>query len=278
VTVTAATRLYALLGQPVAHSFSPVMHNAALTAAGIDAVYVAIPCDADAVAPLIRTLALGGGGGNVTIPHKQCAAAALDAPEPVVTRTGACNTFWADGGRVRGDNTDVIGVRTVAVRMTGGLHGTRAIVVGSGGAARAAVFALLDGGARVELIARSADRAADLVARLDPGGERIGVHGSVDALDGIACDLIVNATPLGMHDGDAPPVDLNRVRAGAVIDMVYRPGGTALTASAARLGVPAIDGLEILVVQGGAAFERWHGRAAPLERMREVVEASAAAC
>ncbi|MYK68366.1 MAG: hypothetical protein F4020_02005, partial [Gammaproteobacteria bacterium] len=103
----AGTRVFAILGNPVAHSLSPAIQNAALRAAGLDGRYVAIACQPEDVAPVMRTLARAGGGGNVTVPHKRRAAAALDDAAAAVGRTGACNTFWGEGARIRGDNTDV---------------------------------------------------------------------------------------------------------------------------------------------------------------------------
>src|SRR5690606_22243888 len=106
---TSATRLIALLGNPVAHSISPIFQNAAFRHAGVDGVYLALRCEGAAVPGLLRGIALAGGGGNVTVPHKEVAAEAVDEPTEAVRRTGACNTFWSEGDRIRGDNTDVVG-------------------------------------------------------------------------------------------------------------------------------------------------------------------------
>jgi shikimate dehydrogenase len=129
----AETRLIALLGDPIAHSLSPGLQNAAIRAAGLDAVYLALRCDADHVHGLIRGIAGAGGGGNVTIPHKATAAEAVEVQSLAVQRTRACNTFWAEGGRLHGDNTDVAGFDAAARALIGAPAGARALVVGGGG-------------------------------------------------------------------------------------------------------------------------------------------------
>ena len=113
----ATTRLFLLLGDPVEHSLSPRFQNAAIRAAGIDATYAALRCDAQSVPHLIRALGRAGGGGNVTVPHKTIAAQCIERPTDAVTRTGACNTFWGDEGVVCGDNTDVAGFAHAAAQL-----------------------------------------------------------------------------------------------------------------------------------------------------------------
>jgi shikimate dehydrogenase len=273
VSVHATTKLFVLLGDPVQHSLSPRMQNAAFEASGIDAVYVALRCSTDHVRSLMAAIAAAGGGGNVTVPHKQTAAAALDRPSDVVQATGACNTFWLDGGALAGDNTDVIGFLTAAHALLGPLQGTRALVLGAGGSARAAVYGLLREGAdRITVVGRSLPRVKALLAQLDPSGQRIEGFASADPVRGASFDLVVNATPAGMHGSDSLPVDfenLGTVR--AALDMVYGDEGTALVHSAERCGIPALDGAEILIAQGAASFSRWFRREAPVEVMRTVV-------
>jgi shikimate dehydrogenase len=264
----AATRLFALLGDPVLHSRSPLVQNAAMAAAGVDAVYLALRCAAADVPGLMAGIARAGGGGNVTVPHKSVAAAAVEAPTAVVRRTGACNTFWHEDGRIHGDNTDVAGIAGAAAALVGELAGVRALLVGAGGAAAAALCALLDAGAdHVSLLNRSEARAIELGRRLDPAGRRTS-HADRSAIAGEAFDLVVNATSLGLHAGDALPLDLSTLRAGAALDLVYRDGGTDWTRHAHTLGVPARDGTEVLVLQGAAAFERWFRLPPPLAVMR----------
>ena len=160
--MTAATRVIALLGDPVAHSASPEIQNAAFASAGVDGVYVAVRCGADDLVGFMRGLARAGGGGNVTLPHKEKAASLLDDCTDAVRRTGACNTFWADdGGRLHGDNTDVDGFRRAMRDFAGGnARGFRVLLLGAGGAARAALLGLIEEGAEEVLIYnRTQDRA-----------------------------------------------------------------------------------------------------------------------
>jgi shikimate dehydrogenase len=262
------TRLFALLGDPVAHSLSPRMQNAAFRAAGADGVYVALRCDAATVSGLLTGIARANGGGNVTLPHKAAAAAAVEDRTEAVIRTGACNTFWLEDGRVRGDNTDVRAVAAVARDLVGDVRDAHAVIAGAGGAAAGAVYALLDAGAaRVVIVNRSPARAEELARRLDPGGRRVAVS-ALPALAGTRFDLAVNATSLGLRAGDGLPLDLETIPAAAALDLVYRPGETAWTRHARALGIPARDGTEVLLLQGAAAFERWWGGEAPLDAMR----------
>jgi shikimate dehydrogenase len=269
--VTAATRPFALLGDPVSHSLSPLMQNAAMRAAAVDGIYFAVRCDSDTVGPLIRAIARAGGGGNVTIPHKATAALVIERPSAAVTATGVCNTYWSDDGRICGDNTDVEGFLAVVRPLLGTIEGARACVLGAGGAARAVVHGLLRHGAEALVVGRSAERLAMFEAqfRNDP---RLRTAMGVNPLKAGSIDLVVNATPIGMADDDSAPVDLDTMRdLGAVIDLVYRAGGTALTRAASVRGIPAADGHAMLVEQGAAAFERWWKRAAPVGVMRSVV-------
>jgi shikimate dehydrogenase len=276
---SATTRLLALLGDPVGHSLSPRLQNAAIRHLGLDAVYTALRCDADSVGPLLRGIALGGGGGNVTVPHKAAAAACIERPTAAVLRTGACNTFWSEYGVICGDNTDVAGFRQAAVLLAGPLHGSRVLLIGAGGAAAAAACALLDdGAAEVVLLNRSPARATALALRLDPQQRTLAVAADPRAVHGRAFDLVVNATTLGMHGDDPLPLDLTLLGgAGAALDLVYRSDGTTPWLAHARSqGLRAADGTEMLLGQGAAAFTRWFGFEAPLAVMRAAIGPSAA--
>ena len=276
-TPTAATRLFLLLGDPVAHSVSPIFQNAALQERGIDAVYGALQCDRQSIGPLIRALCRAGGGGNVSIPHKAAAAECIQRPTAHVIRTGACNTFWGEDGTVCGDNTDVEGFRHAATRLLPDLKGTSSLIVGAGGAGAAVACALMDAGAAsITLINRSPDRARVLAARLDPAGSSLRVITSVNHMAGARPDLVVNASAAGMRDSDPVPFDLTVLAgAGAVVDIVYRRAGpTPFVRHARKLGIPAIDGREMLLAQGAAAFTRWFGGAAPIDVMREALDRS----
>jgi shikimate dehydrogenase len=273
---TAATRLFALLGDPVSHSLSPKFQNAAFRALGLDAVYVALRCTAGDVPGLLRGIARAGGGGNVTVPHKAVAAATVDWPSGAVQRTGACNAFWLEDGAVYGDNTDVAGVREAVRALLGrSPAGARVLLLGAGGAASAAVCALADMGAEQIVIAnRTVERAEALAERFRAPGVRIDVAGSVDALAGDRFDLAINSTSLGLKPGDALPLDPKAPGpvVGAALDLVYAAGETRWVHAMRARGLPAADGKEMLIQQGAAAFRRWWGMDPPLDVMRAAME------
>lgn len=271
--ITPDTRLFALLGDPVSHSRSPLMQNAAFCAAGVNGVYTALRCAASDVAGLITGIAHADGGGNVTIPHKRVAITALEHRTDAVVATGACNTFWLESGRVCGDNTDVQGFRDAVEALIGSCSGLRALILGAGGASRAAAVGLAAGNpSRIEVLNRSIERAhrmRDELASAVPGLRVI----DEAAARGEAFDLVVNATSLGLHADDPLPLDLHKVnRTGAVLDLVCRPGGTAWTRHALAAGIPAAEGTTMLVAQGAAAFERWWHIPAPVDVMRATLE------
>jgi shikimate dehydrogenase len=265
------TRLIALLGDPVDHSLSPRFQNAAIHAAGIDAVYLALRCDAATFDALLRGIACAGGAGNITLPHKERALPLLDAMTTAVERTGACNTYWLEGGRVHGDNTDVQGFAAAARRLIGAPAGARVLILGAGGAARAAVLALLQGRAdAIHVLSRSHHRAMALKDHLDPGGRRVLILEPADLIRREGYDLVVNATPLGLHPDDPRPLDLDRPgRVGAVLDLTYQPGPNPWIREARARDIPAGDGLDMLLHQGAAAFRRWFGQDPDLQVMRD---------
>ena len=272
-SINSGTRVLALLGDPVSHSLSPIIQNAACAAAEVDGVYVALHCDRERLPWLMESLARGGGGGNVTLPHKERAAAVVDHPSEAVRRTGACNTFWSEGGQLRGDNTDVEGFRRALERFLGRSPcGHRVLVLGAGGAARAVLLALLDEGVKdITLHNRTVERARAVSRRI--GGERVRVVSPVEELDGGEFDLVVNSTRLGLDPADPLPIDLHRLeKVGAVMDLVYGAEPTPFVREARKFGVPATDGGEMLVQQGAVSFERWWGKDAPVDAMRAALE------
>lgn len=275
MNVTARTRVLTLLGDPVSHSGSPELQNAAFSAAGVDGVYVAVRCEAQDLPGFMQGLARAGGGGNVTLPHKEKAASLLDIRSDAVRRTGACNTFWGDDeGAVHGDNTDVEGFRrALRVFLGGSAQGARPLLLGAGGAARAALVALLDEGVdEVFLHNRTLERARAVARRI--GGSKVRVVSETRSLEGQDFDLVVNATRLGLDPDDDTPLALHRLgRIGAAMDMVYGTHTTAFVRSATDANIRACDGLELLVQQGAVSFERWWGREAPVDAMREAVGA-----
>jgi shikimate dehydrogenase len=225
----------------------------------------------------VRGLAMSGGGGNITLPLKEKAATVVDVRSVAVKRTGACNTFWYEDGQIHGDNTDVEGFSRALESFLGSPpEGRKVLVLGAGGAARASLVALMDGGAEeVHILNRTRDRARVVARRI--GGARARVLDDPREADHQAYDLVVNTTRLGLEEGDPLPFDLRRLRrAGAVLDLVYLPHPTPFVESARELGIRAEDGLEMLVQQGAVSFERWWGQVPSLDVMRASLRGHAA--
>ena len=270
--ITARTRVFALIGDPVAHSSSPTIQNAAMEDLGLDGVYVALHSTPEDMVGFVRGLAMAGGGGNITLPHKEKAATVVDVRSDAVKRTGACNTFWYDDGKIHGDNTDVEGFsRALEVFLGWPPQGQKVLVLGAGGAARACLVGLMDGDVKeVHLLNRTRDRARVVARRI--GGARVRVLDGPHETESESYDLVVNTTRLGLDPGDPLPLELGRLtRAGAVMDMVYLPEPTPFVAAARGLGVRAADGMEMLVQQGAVSFERWWAQKPSLEVMRASV-------
>ena len=264
--IDGATRVFAILGDPVAHSLSPLMQNAAFRALGLPAVYVPLPCSAGDIPALIQALARSGGGGNVTVPHKEAAAAAVDACRELVDVVGACNTFWGEDGGSVGDNTDVRGVLE-ALRQ---LEAPDApwLIAGTGGAARATVVAARERGADVAVTSRDERRRREFEEWISSRG--------VALAPASECRVLINSTPLGLKAGDPLPIALDAApRAEVALDLVYAAGETAWVRSIRSRVRRAGDGRAMLVAQGAAAFERWFPRKpAPVEVMKAAVNAA----
>jgi shikimate dehydrogenase len=262
------TRL-GVAGWPVAHSRSPAMHNAALAAVGLERWrYQHLPLPPELFAEAVRALpAVGFAGINVTIPHKEAALALADDATATARAIGAANTLtFGPDGAVHADNTDAPGL----IAALGDDRPRTAVVLGAGGSARAVVYALAQIGAAVKVWNRTAERARSLADEF--GAE------AVQELP--PADLLVNCTSVGLVDPLRTfkdlPVEVDALGEYAcVVDLVYRAGGTGLLREAKRTGSRAIDGIEILVRQGALSFERWTGRAAPLEIMRRAARGTA---
>jgi shikimate dehydrogenase len=250
------TRLV-LLGHPVAHSSSPRFHNAALRAAGLPVRYEALDTPPERLAATLETLRREGAGGNVTIPHKEAVRVACSRVTALAARVGAVNTFWTEGGVLHGDNTDVAGFERAAAALLGGAPpGLTVALLGAGGAARAVLAAVERwADARVVLHNRGRARAERLAAEF-PVVARIASRAE-DAVAG--ADLVVNASPVGLH-ADEMPVRLDALSPdAAVLDLVYRPDSTPWVRAAIERGHAAEDGTTMLLEQGAEAFRRWFG-------------------
>ncbi|MEO8452014.1 MAG: hypothetical protein ABI647_19645 [Gemmatimonadota bacterium] len=260
--IGAGTRVFAVLGDPVAHSMSPMMQNAAMRTLGLDAAYVAFRCPAGRLAEVVNVLARSGGGGNATIPHKEALAGLVETIGP--TPLASCNTFWGDGERILGAETDSAGIRAAWERL-GAPEGPW-LIAGTGGSALAAVRAANAVGVAVAVRSRSAARAAGLRRQAETLG--------VASVEPEAAAVAINCTPLGLAADDPLPLDpaaFPGLR--AALDLVYRRGATEWVRVCRGRGLPAADGREVLVGQGAAAFECWFpGVKAPVEVMRAAVE------
>lgn len=262
--IGARTRVFALLGDPVAHSLSPVMQNAGFRAAGLDAVYVPLRCSAEALPGVMRTLVQDGGGGNVTLPHKVAAAAAAPGDRRV-TLLGVANVFSSQHGALQMGNTDVDGLLALLDGM--GAPTASWCVIGTGGSARAVAGAAAERGARLGVISRDPHRAAEF-HRWAAG---IGVAPAVTH----ECQVVINASPLGLHEHDPMPVDLGAMPVVSfVADLTYRAtGSTPLVEAARERGLVASDGRDMLLAQGVAAWANWFpGVSVPVEVMRAALE------
>jgi shikimate dehydrogenase len=262
-------QVYGLIGNPVGHSVSPPMHEAAYEELGIDARYVTFEPSPDALGTAIDgASALGIRGLNVTIPFKEDVLPLVD-PDPLAERIGAVNTIDFEG-EPTGHNTDAAGVTRAFEHHGVSLSGT-AVVVGAGGAGRAAAFALADAGVDVRIANRTVPRAERLADEV-PNATAHGLEGLESLL--ADADLLVNATSVGM-ESDETPVPEAALHAGlAVLDAVYKPLETRLLREAAEAGATTIDGAWMLLYQGVEAFERWTGRDAPVDVMNNALRAS----
>ena len=301
IGISGATRLVGLIGDPVAHSLSPAIHNAAFEALGLDMVYVPLPVKAEHVGAAVQGLrALGFRGANVTVPHKAAVAPHLDRLEGDAAALGAVNTIVCEesgaaegeervaaGGEQRapaareqralvGHNTDVDGVRRALQEACGdSLRGERALLLGAGGAARAVALALARFAMTVTVVNIVPQEAAQLVAIVTaavPGAAFDVAPWEALGPDLVASQrLLVNATSLGMAGtGKVPAALADNVFAGHVVfDVVYTSSGTEFLARSRERGAKTVAGLEMLLWQAASAFELWSGRPAPLKVMRD---------
>ena len=276
--ITGKTKLLGVIGAPIAHSLSPIIQNAALHAAGLDYVYAALPVRADALASAVRGLYDAGiAGFNVTIPFKTAIIPLMDALSEDARRIQAVNTVVVEDGRLVGHNTDVAGFLAGFAERGIALTGKNAVLIGAGGAARAALWGLLRSGVSsiaigVRCVEKGAALAADFAANgavracafVDPAFSR--------AL--AAADIVVQTTPLGMtpHTDAMPPVDMAALKDDAVLyDLIYTPAETRFLREARARGCETINGETMLVAQGAEAFHLWTGKRPDVELMKRVL-------
>lgn len=274
--ISGETRTVALIGDPVEHSLSPAMHNAAFEELGLDYVYVAFRVHHDSLEGALGGMrSLGLSGANVTIPHKSAVIDHLDGLDEYARKIGAVNTIKNDGGRLEGFNTDGIGALRALEGEGVELGGSRALLLGAGGAARAISFALVEEGAELAISNRTASRAKELASEVeDEIGAEVDLvpqdeESLAEALRG--SDVLINSTSVGMHPDEGETL----VESGVmhpdltVMDIVYNPLETGLLREAEEAGAETVGGLEMLVQQGAASLEIWTGEDPPVEVMRD---------
>jgi shikimate dehydrogenase len=268
----------AVIGHPVAHSRSPAMQNAALAQLGLadEWRYEAIDVAPEAFEACVRAMpAEGFAGANVTVPHKGAALAVAEMATEMAREIGAANTLVFAPGETHAHNTDAGGL---IAALPSDLHGRRALVLGAGGAARAAIWALGAAGAAVEVWNRTVTRAQEIRIEMGVQSVHIQVAESPLEIDQGAYEVIVNTTAVGLH-GEDPfehlPLRRDGFRPGQlVVDMVYGNTPSTLLAAATAAGAATIDGIEILVQQGALSLQIWTGREAPVEAMRAAARGS----
>ena len=271
------TRVLGVFGHPIAHSLSPVMHNAAIQALNIDYIYVpfhVLPEDLGKAVEGIRAMEIAG--VNVTIPHKERVIEYLDEVSEYSRLIGSVNTITNVDGHLKGDTTDGPGFLRSAEAAWGKLDGSKVLVLGAGGSAKAISFALARIGCEIVIANRTRQRAVELASGLgkafETGTFRV-VEDDRQALSEeiLGVDLVVNTTSLGMHpDVGGIPIEPDLLRKGLLVyDLVYNPARTRLVVEAQRRGANAVSGLKMLVYQGALSFEMWTGREAPVVAMEE---------
>lgn len=263
--ITGAVRVGGVVGQPVNHSLSPVIHNAWLEAGGIDGAYVAFaPKDADGFAALVAAGRAGLiAGVNVTAPFKEQAFASADKVSKAAKLVSSANILAFHDGQVLADSSDGAGVLYALAEQAPALslNSAHVVMLGAGGASRAAAGALLQAGARLSILNRTRQRAADLAADLGAGVSVAEDEGVLET-----ADLVINALSV------PPQIDLSRLKIQAVVmDMTYRPLVTPFLQAARDRGLTIVDGLAMLIGQAGAGFEAIYGQKPPVMDMRSVL-------
>lgn len=281
LSISGRTKILGVFGYPVEHSLSPAMHNAAIAALGIPFAYLPFSVRPEDIGPAIRSLAiLGIIGVNLTIPHKERVLPFLDEVTPEAQAVGAVNTVHNDGGRLIGYNTDGVGFLAPLKASGVTLYDRQVVVLGAGGAARSVAHCLAREGAWIVLVNRTPERAARLAEAVNGAAGRaaarcFGLDDTGALADAMAkAELLVNTTSVGMspHDEEIPPIPLHALHPGLfVYDLIYNPVKTKLLLAAEQVGARTLNGVQMLVRQGAAAFRIWTGMEPPLDAMEQAV-------
>lgn len=279
--VTGTTKLLGVIGDPIEHSLSPVMHNAAIASLGVDYVYLAIPVKtADLSIAIAGFNAIGLQGFSITIPHKQAILSFLTEVTSVAKVVGAVNTVWRTDAGWSGTNTDVEGFIAPLQAYNRDWSQTMPLILGHGGAARAVVVGLTQlGCTEIHIVGRDVQRLSQFQQSwLDALPITINVHRWEQLPELMPkADLVVNTTPVGMYPNvEQSPIDnaaMQQLREGAIAyDLIYTPNPTQFLQQAQQQGAIAIDGLEMLVQQGAAALKIWLGQTPPVDIMRQSLQ------
>ncbi len=276
---SASTLHFAVIGDPIGHSRSPLMHNAAFRALGIDADYTAIHVTREGLPGFLHSARTSLSGFNITVPHKNAVIPFLDGITPRAALAGSVNTVSVRDGRLFGDTTDATGLERAVQEAFGlPLKGANVCILGCGGVVRALVFHLADAGCdRIRILNRTAEKAAQLTDELlkhapalDCGFAALNDLPTVkNALDG--SDLVIQCTSLGLRDGDGSPIAPDLIPSSACLfDTIYRE--TDILVRCRARGLRVSGGLPMLVHQGAESFRIWTGREAPVDVMRSAAE------
>lgn len=271
--ITGKTKLLGVMGDPIEHSLSPVMHNAAIQALGLDYVYIPFAVKSELLPQALAGLqALGVQGFNVTIPHKQTIINLLSEVSPLAQQVGATNTVWLTPSGWAGTNTDVEGFLTPLRKLNRPWSEIKPLVLGYGGAARAVVVGLIELGCpEIRIIGRNPEKLASFAANWS----QVRAYPTTSLPQLLReTELLVNTTPIGMYPhGEQSPLEadlVTLVQPGAIVyDLIYTPNPTKLLSDSQKQGAIALDGLEMLVNQGAIALEIWLQSPVPVEIMRQ---------
>jgi shikimate dehydrogenase len=281
MSISGKTKVCGIIGDPIEHTMSPVMHNAAFQKLGLDFVYLPFRVKKEELSRAVDGVrALNIKGLNVTIPHKVAIIPFLDKLDPLAEKIGAINTIVNDEGVLTGYNTDATGFLQALLEQGVEPGGKTTVILGAGGASRAISFILAERGANLVILNRKSGRAEELAQRMAQVFEKeiTALPLSKENLAKVLAraDILVNTTSVGMNpDIDETPVPAKLLKPGLIVfDIVYNPIQTRLLKEAEAAGAKTINGLDMLVWQGALAFEKWTGRKAPLELMkREAIKA-----
>ena len=267
-TPTPTTQIAAVIGDPVSHSLSPRLHNAGFNALGLDWLYVACHVPEGRGEEAVHDMRVKDFQGlSVTMPHKAAAARAVDQLSPAAVKLGVVNCIRREGDDLIGENTDGIGFLD-GLRAQTEIEPAdlRVVIVGAGGAARSVALTLAEHGSSIGVCNRTRDSSEELVQLIG------GTSSVVEQAAILDADLVINATPLGMNEGDPMPIDVNLLGAGqCVVDLIYKPEKTQLLLEAEAKGLRVLNGLGMLLFQAGEQFRLWTGSEPPIGAMADAI-------